>query len=104
MTSISHPSAAVGASRSSVVTGLVWLVTIAAALVTALMTAADRFWPGDMITFFRPLLALAILLLLGAVLLLRRWTASAVLAAVVVINALPLFVIGVPTVASAGSP
>ena len=104
MTSIAHPSAAVGAPRSSVVTGLVWLVTIVAALVTALMTAADRFWPGDMITFFRPQLALAILLLLGAVLLLRRWTASAALAGIIVINALPLFVIGVPTAASAGAP
>ena len=33
-----------------------------AALVTALAAAADRFWIGDMITFFRPQLALAVLL------------------------------------------
>lgn len=104
MVSISHPSTAIGAFRSRVVTGLVWLVTLAIALATALVSAADRFWPGDMIAFFRPQLALAILLIFCAALLLRRLTASAALAALLVVNALPLSIIAVPTAASASTP
>ena len=104
MVSISHPSAAIGAPRSRVVTGLVWLVTLAVALVTALASAADRFWPGDMIAFFRPHLALAVLLMLCAALLLRRLTASAALAALLVVNALPLLTLAVPAAASADTP
>ncbi len=101
MVSISYPSAAAGAPRSRAATALTWLAVLAVALVTALVSAADRLWPGDMIAFFRPQLALAILLLVCAALLLRRWMASAALAAMLVINALPLFVIGAPTAASA---
>lgn len=104
MVSISYHSPATGARRSSVVTGMAWLAAIAAALMTAFVSVADRFWPADMISFFRPQLALAILLLFCAVLLLRRWVASAALAAMLVFNALPLFVIGVPTAASAATP
>jgi endonuclease/exonuclease/phosphatase (EEP) superfamily protein YafD len=103
MVSISQPSAAVGIPRSRLVTGLVWLVALAVAVLTALVSAADRFWPGDMIAFFRPQLAVAILLALCAALLLRRWTASLALAALLVVNALPLFIIGVPTAASAST-
>lgn len=104
MVSVPHPSAAAGASRPPAVTGLVRLAAIAAALVTVLVSTADRFWPGDMIIFFRPQLALGILLLLCVALWLRRWVASAAFAAMLAINALPLFVIGVPTAASAGTP
>lgn len=104
MASVSHPSAAVGARRSRVVTGLVWLVTLAVALVTALVSAADRFWPGDMIAFFRPQLALAILLVFCAAHWLRRRTASVALAGLLVVNALPLFIMSVPTAASADTP
>jgi len=103
MVSISQPSAAVGIPRSRLVTALVWLVALAVALLTALVSAADRFWPGDMIAFFRPQLALAALLLLCVALWLKRWTASAALAALLAVNALPLFVITVPTAASADS-
>src|SRR5688572_8942948 len=77
MVSISHSSAVTGIPRSSVVTGLIWLLALAAVLATALLSAADRFWIGDMIIFFRPQLALAVLLLLCTALWLRRWTASA---------------------------
>jgi endonuclease/exonuclease/phosphatase (EEP) superfamily protein YafD len=104
MVSISHPSAAIGVPRSRFVTGLIWLAALAIGLATALVSAADRFWPGDMIAFFRPQLALAILLALCVALLLRRWTASLALAALLVVNALPLFIIGVPTAASADTP
>lgn len=104
MVSISHPSAAVGVPRSRAVTGLVWLAALTIGLATALVSAADRFWPGDMIAFFRPQLALAILPALIAALWLRRWTASAALAALLVINALPLSIIAVPTAASASTP
>ena len=92
MVSISHSSAAIGVSRSPVVTRLIWLAALAAGLATALASAADRFWPGDMISFFRPQLALAILLMFCAALWLRRRTASVALAALLVVNALPLFV------------
>ena len=103
MVSISHPSTAIGVPRSRAVTGLVWLATLAIGLATALVSAADRFWPGDMIAFFRPQLAVGILLALCAALLLRRWTASLALAALLIVNALPLFIIGVPTAASAST-
>lgn len=103
MVSISHPSAASGAPRSRAATALTWLAVLAAALATALVSAADRLWPGDMIAFFRPQLALGLLLLLAAALLLRRWIATAALAAMLAINSLPLFVIGAPTAASAGT-
>lgn len=104
MVSISHPSAAIGVPRSRLVTGLVWLVTLAVALATALVSAADRFWPGDMIAFFRPQFALAILLALVAALWLRRRMAFLALATLLVVNALPLFIIGVPTASSADTP
>lgn len=99
--SISPPVAAVGASRSRAVTGLIWLVTLSVAAATALVAVADRTWPGDMIAFFRPQLALAILLLLIVALLLRRLAASLALATLLLVNALPLFVVAVPTAASA---
>lgn len=104
MVSITHPTRAVEAPRSFVVTGLVWLVSIAAAFATALAATADRFWPGDMIIFFRPQLALAVLLLLAIAVAFRRWGASVVLAALVLVNAVPLFVLGVPTAAGADAP
>jgi endonuclease/exonuclease/phosphatase (EEP) superfamily protein YafD len=104
MVSIPHPSAAIGVPHSRFVTGLIWLVTLTAASATALVSAPDRFWPGDMIAFFRPQFALAILLLLSAALVLQRRTASVTLAALLAVNALPLFIIGVPTAASASTP
>ena len=101
LASASHSSAVTGAPRSSVVTGLIWLLVLAAAFVTALASVAGRFWIGDMIIFFRPQFALAVLLLLCAALWLRRWTASAALAVLLVINALPLFSTSLPSAASA---
>lgn len=101
MVSISHPSADVGVARSGAVTRLIWLVAVAVALATALVSAADRFWPGDMIAFFRPQLALATLVALAAALWLSRRMASVALAALLAVNALPLFVLTVPTAASA---
>ena len=92
------------APRSPIVTALIWAAVAAVALVTALAAAADRFWIGDMITFFRPQLALAVLLVLCAAIWLRRFGASAALAALLVVNALPLFTISVPTAASADTP
>src|SRR5262245_43689314 len=100
MVSISHPSAAIGDARSGAITALIWLVALAIAAATALVSAADRFWPGDMIAFFRPHLALAILLALVAAFWLRRRIASLALAALLVVNALPLFMVTVPTAAS----
>lgn len=101
MVSISHPSAGIGVNRSGIVTWLVWLVALAVACMTALVFAADRFWPGDMIAFFRPQLALAVLLALVVALWLRRLAASAALAALLAVNALPLFIVTVPTASSA---
>jgi endonuclease/exonuclease/phosphatase (EEP) superfamily protein YafD len=100
MVSISHSSADIGVSRSPVVTRLIWLAALAAGLATALASAADHFWPGDMISFFRPQLALVILLMFCAALWLRRRTASVAFGALLVVNALPLFAISVPTAAS----
>jgi endonuclease/exonuclease/phosphatase (EEP) superfamily protein YafD len=101
MVSIPHPSAATGVARSGAVTGLIWLVALAIAFATALVSAADRFWPADMIAFFRPQLALVVLLALIAALWLRRRMASLALAALLAVNALPLFIVTVPTAASA---
>lgn len=96
--SLSRPSPA-RASKTS--TGLVWLLGLGLALTTGLASAADRLWIGDMVSFFRPQLALAVLLLLCAALSLRRFVVSAALATLLVVNALPLFIIGVPTAVSA---
>jgi len=104
MVSISYPSPTVAVSRSSLVTALTWVLVAAAAVVTALAATADRFWLSDLVVFFRPLLALATLLFIIPALALRRWIASAALAALLVVNALPLIVIGVPTAASAEAP
>ncbi|HEY6632992.1 MAG TPA: endonuclease/exonuclease/phosphatase family protein [Rhizobiaceae bacterium] len=103
MVSISQSSEDVGAGRSGAVTGLIWLAALGLALATALVSAADRFWPGDMIAFFRPQFALAILLALVAALWLRRRLASLALAALLLVNALPLFVVTVPAAPSAGT-
>jgi endonuclease/exonuclease/phosphatase (EEP) superfamily protein YafD len=88
----------------SIVPLSIWTAALIAALATALVSAAERSWPGDMIVFFRPQLALAVLLLFCAAVWLRRWLASAALGALLVLNGLPLFVIGVPTAASATTP
>ena len=67
------------APRSPIATALIWAAVAAVALMTGLAAAADRFWIGDMITFFRPQLALAVLLALCAAIWLRRFGASAAL-------------------------
>ena len=90
--------------HSPITTISIWTAAAVATLVTALAAAADRFWIGDMITFFRPQLALALLLALCATLWLRRWTAAVLLAALLVVNGLPLFIISVPTAASTETP
>ncbi|MEP9386364.1 endonuclease/exonuclease/phosphatase family protein [Mesorhizobium sp. KR9-304] len=90
------------ASKTS--TGVTWLLVFAAALTTGLAAFADRSWPGDMIIFFRPQLALGVLLLLCAGIWLRRWLACVALGALLVVNGLPLFVTGAPTAAAAETP
>lgn len=99
MVSISHSSVVVDAPRSPVVTGLLWTLVLVVALLTALAALADRFWVGDMVTFFRPPLALAVLLLLCAAVRSQRLTASMALGALLLVNALPLFVTSFPTAA-----
>lgn len=91
-------------SRSAIASASIWTASLVLVLLTALAAFADRFWIGDMITFFRPQLALAVLLVLCAAIWLRRWAVSLALGVLLLINALPLFLIGVPTAASAGAP
>lgn len=103
MVSISQPPVA-RARRTSLTAGAAWLLVVAAALPTTLATTADHFWPGDMVSFFRPQLAIATLLFLVAAVALRRWVAATALAALLVVNALPLVNMGVPTAAGAATP
>ncbi|MDQ2633699.1 MAG: endonuclease/exonuclease/phosphatase family protein [Pseudomonadota bacterium] len=103
MVTIALASASIGAPRSRAITQLIWLAALAVAFATTLAEAADSFWVGDMITFFRPQFVLAVLFLLGVALCLRRWLASAALALLLVVNAQPLFAIGVPTAAAANA-
>lgn len=83
--------------RFFAVTLLVWLTVGAAALVTGLASAGDRFWLGDMSTFFLPQLVLVLYLLLAFAAILRRWIAAIVLAVLIVINAGPLAIATIPT-------
>lgn len=88
-------------SRSFSVTSLVWAPTAGAAVATGMVMLADRLWPGDMLTFFQPVLALAVLVLLLLAGLCRRWIAAAALVVMLCLVALPLFVPTVPTAPAA---
>ena len=91
-------------SRSAIVSALIWASALLVALLTALAAAAGRFWIGDLISFFQPQLALVVLLLLAAAIWLRRFGASVALSALLVVNALPLVFVSVPTAAPADAP
>jgi len=91
------------ASRSRTVTGLLWTLTLVLVALIGGTTTAEWSWPGDMITFFQPQLALTALLVLGLALLLRRWLPSLLLATVLAVAAYPLFFTSAPLAASAAT-
>lgn len=89
------------AGMRKTLTGLVWLLVLCLAVVTAFAAFGERFWLVDLIIFFRPQLALAALLVLLAAIGFRRWGATAVAAALLLVNAAPLVFAGVPMAAPA---
>lgn len=99
--SISSSAPALSSRSSRVSTGLIWLAFLGLALVTGFATLADRLWFADMVSFFRPQLALATLAVFCAAVMLRRWLASVALAALLAANALPLAISKVPAAPSA---
>jgi len=81
---------------------MVWTALLVSAPLTGLAALADRLWIGDMVTFIRPQLALAILLAFAVALLARRWMAGVVLAVMLALNVHPLVVSGIPYAPTAG--
>ncbi|MBL8580527.1 MAG: endonuclease/exonuclease/phosphatase family protein [Mesorhizobium sp.] len=91
------------AARSRIVTALLWMLTLMLAVLVAGTLMASRSWPGDMVTFFQPQLALGALLILGLAILLRCWLPSLVLALLFAVAAYPLFITDAPLAASAAT-
>jgi endonuclease/exonuclease/phosphatase (EEP) superfamily protein YafD len=89
------------AKTSRISTGLLWMLVLAVTLVTCLAAFADRLWLGDLFSFSRPQLALAVLFLLCVAIFLRRWLAAVALGAILAVNASPLVVFDAPRAASA---
>ncbi len=88
----------IGMSRATA--SLLWLAVLGAAAPTMLAAFAERLWIGDMVTFFRPQLALACLVALCVAALMRRRLASAALAVLLAVNALPVMTPGLPAAAA----
>lgn len=91
------------ASRSMSVTILIWVLVAIAAFVTGLASAADRYWLGDMVTFFLPPLVLLLAALFVAAFLLRRWLAVSALGVLLAMNGAPLAIATVPMAKAAES-
>jgi endonuclease/exonuclease/phosphatase (EEP) superfamily protein YafD len=89
------------APQSFLVVASIWVLAALAAFATGLAAAADRYWLGDMITFFVPQLVLVLAILVGVAAILRRWFAAGAFAMLLAINAAPLTFAAVPTAPAA---
>lgn len=92
------------AKRSITITVLVWLLVAAGAVLTAATATADQFWLADMVTFFQPQLAFALLVFSALALLFRRWIALLALGAMFAFAALPLVLTANPLAPDGGPP